>query len=316
MIQSATGEVFIRNEGGDEWKQISGQGTYFGQHLFIDAVAATKSTGRRGLQDTEQPETQSETSQEPETVEEEQPEPEQEPIEANHRTIGLSFVGEDGLDHISLYKLVESSEGEIGVFDFGIDVIQTTIVPSKRTTEDKVDNFASEGPTLNDGKLIWTTSTEKQITSTDAQGNQVTETKTTWPVQMLTICTPEQFYNATTQECESCPETEGTTRFQETSCRSCADIWFESKDQPNSLEALIATQLCEDPEGLYEQIQAEKAEAERLAREQAEREERERLARLEEEKFLQENAPGFAVSMLDAGRSAVAVFLSVMMIFA
>lgn len=52
---------------------------------------------------------------------------------------------------------------------------------------------------------------------------------------------------------------------------------------PNSLEAIIATELCADPEAVYNVLAAERAEAarqeaERIAREAAEREAAEKAA--------------------------------------
>ena len=55
--------------------------------------------------------------------------------------IGLTFVGDDGLDHVNFYKLVKVADNSFNLFDFAIDVIQTTIVPSKRTLEDRAENF-------------------------------------------------------------------------------------------------------------------------------------------------------------------------------
>ena len=74
--------------------------------------------------------------------------------------IGLTFVGDDGLDHVNFYKLVKKLDDTFDLFDFGIDVIQTIIFPSKRTLEDKVQNFGAGGPTLQNGNFIWTTSEE------------------------------------------------------------------------------------------------------------------------------------------------------------
>ena len=35
-------------------------------------------------------------------------------------------------------------------------------------------------------------------------------------------------------------------------------MWFDSKDEPNSMEALIAKQLCKDPAQVYADEQAER----------------------------------------------------------
>ena len=58
-----------------------------------------------------------------------------EPKKANHRTIGVSYVGEDQLDHFSFYKIVETADGSFEVFDFGIDAIKTIIEPSARDVD-------------------------------------------------------------------------------------------------------------------------------------------------------------------------------------
>ena len=95
------------------------------------------------------------------------------------------------MDHVSFYKLVETSEGTFEVFDFGIDVIQTIIIPNKRTLQQKVDNIGVGGPTLRDGNFIWTTSNTQEITATDAAGNEVTESQVIFATQMLSICSSE-----------------------------------------------------------------------------------------------------------------------------
>lgn len=120
----------------------------------------------------------------------------------------------------------------------------------------------------------------QEITETDATGDEITETVPFYSTQMISICSSMQFFNEETLKCEACPENEGTTGFQQSSCKSCGDIWFDSKDEPNSLEAIISTELCGDPEAIYEVLAAERAEAarieaERIAREQAIRDARE-----------------------------------------
>ena len=81
-----------------------------------------------GQEEEEGSEDEAETEEAPAAAPEDAPEPKK----ANHRTIGVSYVGEDQLDHFSFYKIVETADGSFEVFDFGIDAIKTIVVPSAR----------------------------------------------------------------------------------------------------------------------------------------------------------------------------------------
>ena len=131
MSDSASNKVLLRNENGEEWEINGESATNFGQHIFIDTKDVPQQIERRRLQDDETvPEiveegdpvgddTESETVGEGEAVSEEGPQPK----EANHQIIGATFVGEDQLDHVNFYKLVETIEGNFELFEFGMDVI-------------------------------------------------------------------------------------------------------------------------------------------------------------------------------------------------
>ena len=71
-------------------------------------------------------------------------------------------------------------------------------------------------------------------------------------LKQVRICNSREFYNAESQMCEVCPgATTGTTEFQQTYCKSCGDMWFETQDQPDSMEAIVARQLCQYPNAVY-----------------------------------------------------------------
>ena len=66
------------------------------------------------------------------------------------------------------------------------------------------------------------------------------------------ICNSRQYFDTSTGTCSLCADlTTGTIGFHETECRSCGDMWFETQDEPESMQAIVARQLCEDPAQVY-----------------------------------------------------------------
>ena len=142
-------------------------------------------------------------------------------------------------------------------------VISTVLYPSKRSPQEIIDNRGIPGPTLRDGNFIWSEVEE----TLDNQGS-FDETYTTKSVR---ICTSKEFFNKATMKCESCGENKGTTAFQQTSCKSCGDIWYDSQEDPSSMEAIIAKQLCADPEQVYADEEVVREAARIKAAEEAEK---------------------------------------------
>ena len=86
------------------------------------------------------------------------------------------------------------------------------------------------------GSFVWT--------DVNSLGNTV--------LKQVKICNSREFYDRELQQCTSCPDDlTGTTEFQQTRCKSCGDIWFRSRDAPQSLEGIVSNQLCERPEFVY-----------------------------------------------------------------
>ena len=134
---NASGRVVIRNKEGDQEFIIDGGresadgdsilGNQIGQHMWID-VHDTPAPIERRLQEEEPTEPSPEATEEPTTEEEKTK------LEMNHQIIGISSPGDDNLDHISFFKFIEMEDGTFKQFDFGIDVIQTEIIPPKRNS--------------------------------------------------------------------------------------------------------------------------------------------------------------------------------------
>ena len=76
------------------------------------------------------------------------------------------------------------------MFEFGMDVIQTTILPVRRTMDEKIASFGQAGPTLRDGNFIWTTSSDQEVTLQNPDGTESVEQQTFYSTQMLSICSP------------------------------------------------------------------------------------------------------------------------------
>ena len=270
FFQGNNGRVVIRNN------QMSGvefvidgtyNGNFVGEHMWVSGDGQSGSSqegaGRRlqsadgteeanDVEGTEEGPISEEGSQTENDEEAEEPVAEEEPesFDSNfsHVIVGVSAKStQDELDHISFYKLIQQADGSFELFDFGIDVIQTEISPSRHTADELRDNRGASGPTLYNGSFMWTSRVDSDNGST-------------YVTNQLSICNSRQFFNTETAACEACAENMGTTGFQQTSCKSCGDIWFDSQDDPSSMEAIIARQLCEDPEQVYEDERAAEEE--------------------------------------------------------
>ena len=88
---------------------------------------------------------------------------EEEKPRMNHQIIGVSSPGDDNLDHISFFKFIEMEDGTFKQFDFGIDVIQTDIIPPKRNSVQLKAARLVPGPTLRNGNFIWTTPVTSEV---------------------------------------------------------------------------------------------------------------------------------------------------------
>ena len=150
----------------------------------------------------------------------------------NHIIIGISSKStEDDLDHINFFKVIELEDGSRHIFQYAFDIIQITLGPRQRGQPDKA--------TLQDGSYMWTT-------VEPFEGNDYLVS------HQVRICNSRQYFDTVTGSCSLCTDlTTGTIGFHETECRSCGDMWFETQDEPESMQALIARQLCEDPAKVY-----------------------------------------------------------------
>lgn len=65
----------------------------------------------------------------------------------------------------------------------------------------------------------------------------------------VSLCAPDQFY--LNGACQACEVNQGTYDLQATECIPCEDMWFESQNDPNSIEYVTSFEICSDPEAIY-----------------------------------------------------------------
>ena len=98
------------------------------------------------------------------------------------------------------------------------------------------EELDSAAVSLQNGSLMWTETTE-------AGGKEVVQ---------LRMCTATEFYDAERQICAPCPAKKGTHQLQQPACKSCGDMWYDSKDSDYlTYQLVVADQLCENPEQVY-----------------------------------------------------------------
>ena len=73
------------------------------------------------------------------------------------------------MDHITFYKILPLDTNNYELFEFGTDVIQTELIPSKRGPTGIEDARNASGPTLYNGSFIWTTKSEEDSLYTTQQ---------------------------------------------------------------------------------------------------------------------------------------------------
>ena len=142
--------------------------------------------------------------------------------------------GRDKYDHIYLYKLLESSPTDLEWFEYADQVQHTMMTPRKGSLREISDTR------------------DQKLSASFAYGSFLSyRVDRNYETKHVKMCGRDEFYM--NGKCSSCSDPEaGTVDFQSMKCKSCGDMWFDTKDDAEeSMESLIAKQICENPRSVY-----------------------------------------------------------------
>ena len=145
--------------------------------------------------------------------------------------VGISQrVATDSFDHIYLYKLLPSGP-DLQWFLYTSHATHTMISPPLKSLDDLL---AARG---------------QKLSASFSYGSFL-NVRNGSTKQTRMCAKNESFMNG---KCNACSDpTTGTVGFQAMACKSCGDMWFDTKDNPEiSMEYLIAEQICDDPQAVY-----------------------------------------------------------------